>query len=329
MSCGGVAQSAGAPSLGRPIALWASLRARRHVRRRPAISAVHQYTGSRPRPPTAPVMEASHASVTAVMRPTAISSAGPGGTTAPAIAVEKASASSVRNDSVHCDSRLLTERHSAQYCLQHRVVLLHLPHSGNGTSVAECRLHFVTVLMTFRTGENNKAMRCIDRWKKKSAKSDIMKPISGDTVLSIIHGPATTVHFVEMSKFVNHEIDVWVKDRVLVIGSSSSARQPHPRRLNVGHRSSAGRAGGHFTLNGGLEPRNLDAGCHPDNCGFDVVSDQTGYPASLLRRIIVQRMLVRLYQSRLRGRDHRFQCSRCRRAFIMRVSRSTINSCNL
>ncbi|CAB0030213.1 unnamed protein product [Trichogramma brassicae] len=125
------------------------------------------------------------------------------------------------------------------------------------------------------------------------------------------------------------------RDRRLGQGPSVGHRQQFERsaaasrRLNVGHRSSAGRAGGHFTLNGGLEPRNPDAGCHPDNCGFDVVSDQTGYPASLLRRIIVQRMLVRLYQSRLRGRDHRFQCSRCRRAFIMRVSRSTINSCNL
>ncbi|KAL7303373.1 hypothetical protein TKK_0004559 [Trichogramma kaykai] len=126
-----------------------------------------------------------------------------------------------------------------------------------------------------------------------------MKPISGDTVLSIIHGPATTGHFVEMSKFLNQEIDVLARNRVLMIGGSLSSRQPHPRRLNVGHRSSAGRAGGHFTLRGGPEPRNPDAGCHPDNCGFNVVSDQTGYPASLLRRVIGQRMLVRLYQSRL------------------------------
>ncbi|KAL7293427.1 hypothetical protein TKK_0013189 [Trichogramma kaykai] len=103
-----------------------------------------------------------------------------------------------------------------------------------------------------------------------------MKPISGETVLSIVHGPATTGHIKEMSMFLRRPIDVWAKDRLMLFGS---------------------------------EPRDPDR--HPLNCAFDVVSDQTGYPASALRQVAVQRMLAKLYQSRLRGHDYHVQCPAC------------------
>uniref|UniRef100_A0ABD2WY51 Uncharacterized protein n=1 Tax=Trichogramma kaykai TaxID=54128 RepID=A0ABD2WY51_9HYME len=65
-------------------------------RRRSAISAVHQYTGSQRRRGFALVMEASHAPVMTSMRLDAISSAVPGATEAPDTTAEKRSASSVR-----------------------------------------------------------------------------------------------------------------------------------------------------------------------------------------------------------------------------------------
>uniref|UniRef100_A0ABD2VSJ6 Uncharacterized protein n=1 Tax=Trichogramma kaykai TaxID=54128 RepID=A0ABD2VSJ6_9HYME len=73
----------------RPRDLWKSLRARRQERRRSAISAVHQYTGSRRRRGFALVMEASHAPVMTSMRLDAISSAVPGATEAPDTTAEK------------------------------------------------------------------------------------------------------------------------------------------------------------------------------------------------------------------------------------------------
>ncbi|CAB0043677.1 unnamed protein product [Trichogramma brassicae] len=122
-----------------------------------------------------------------------------------------------------------------------------------------------------------------------------MKPITGGTVLSIIHGPATTSHLREMSEFLRRPIDVWTDDgRLMLIGKSYRSSC----RLSLAHKKI-----GHFTLVEGSEPRNPDAGCHPQDCAFDAISDQTGYPASLLRQVVAQRMLLKLYRSRLRGRD--------------------------
>ncbi|CAB0029511.1 unnamed protein product, partial [Trichogramma brassicae] len=75
-----------------------------------------------------------------------------------------------------------------------------------------------------------------------------MKPISGETVLSIIHGPATTGHIKEMSMFLRRPIDVWAKDRLMLFGRCHH-RQP---RLNLAFDSPppAGPKnyqGGHFT----------------------------------------------------------------------------------
>uniref|UniRef100_A0ABD2XLQ2 Uncharacterized protein n=1 Tax=Trichogramma kaykai TaxID=54128 RepID=A0ABD2XLQ2_9HYME len=145
-----------------------------------------------------------------------------------------------------------------------------------------------------------------------------MIPILGETVWSIIHGPATTSHIFELSQFLRRPIDVWAKDRLLLFGRCHHRHKP---RLHLWYKSltnkcpscglSSGKAVGHFTLLEGHEPRNPDARSHPENCGFDVVSDQTGYPATALRQVAVQRMLAKLYESRLRGRDHHFQCSHC------------------
>ncbi|KAL7302753.1 hypothetical protein TKK_0004800 [Trichogramma kaykai] len=145
-----------------------------------------------------------------------------------------------------------------------------------------------------------------------------MIPILGETVLSIIHGPATTGHLIEVSQFLKRPIDVWTEDRMLFFGQRHNRQKP---RLHLWYKSltkkcpscglSSGKAVGHFTLLEGEEPRNPDARSHPENCGFDVVSDQTGYPATALRQVAVQRMLAKLYESRLRGRDHHFQCSHC------------------
>ncbi|CAB0032915.1 unnamed protein product [Trichogramma brassicae] len=65
-----------------PQSLEESLRARWQERRRSAISAVHQYTGSRRRRGFALDIEASHAPVMTDMRLDAISSAVPGATDA-------------------------------------------------------------------------------------------------------------------------------------------------------------------------------------------------------------------------------------------------------
>uniref|UniRef100_A0ABD2XKF7 Uncharacterized protein n=1 Tax=Trichogramma kaykai TaxID=54128 RepID=A0ABD2XKF7_9HYME len=146
-----------------------------------------------------------------------------------------------------------------------------------------------------------------------------MIPILGETVLSIIHGPVTTGHLVEVSQFLKRPINVWTKHRLLLFGKCHYRHEP---RLHLKYKSltnkcpscglsTSSKAVGHFTLLKGEEPRNPDARSHPENCGFDVVSDQTGYPATALRQVAVQRMLAKLYESRLRGRDHHFQCSHC------------------
>ncbi|KAL7302751.1 hypothetical protein TKK_0004798 [Trichogramma kaykai] len=152
-----------------------------------------------------------------------------------------------------------------------------------------------------------------------------MIPILGETVLSIIHGPATTGHLIEVSQFLKRPIDVWTEDRLMLFGRCHHRHKP---RLYLKYKSltkkcpscglsTSSKAVGHFTLLKGEEPRNLDARSHPENCGFDVVSDQTGYPATALRQVAVQRMLAKLYESRLRGRDHHFQCSHCARETLI------------
>ncbi|KAL7302544.1 hypothetical protein TKK_0005180 [Trichogramma kaykai] len=140
-----------------------------------------------------------------------------------------------------------------------------------------------------------------------------MKPIPGETVQSIIHGPADAGHIREMSQFLRRQINVWGKERSMLFGRCHH-RQPH---VILAHSragdaaAAAAAAGGHFSLSGGSEPRNPEADRRPNNCAFDCVSDQTGYPAPILRQIVAQRMLVKLYHARLRGRDYQFQCSRC------------------
>ncbi|CAB0040603.1 unnamed protein product, partial [Trichogramma brassicae] len=150
----------------------------------------------------------------------------------------------------------------------------------------------------------------------------VMIPILEETVLEIIYGPANTGHLVETSKFLDREIDVWARNRLVVIGGCRSRRPNQPSPLSLTHTifsSDSSEGSGHFTLVDGSEPRNPDAGCHPNNCAFDAISDQTGYPASMLRRVVTQRMMIMLYQSRLRGRDQRFQCSRLSRANPMQL----------
>ncbi|KAL7304441.1 hypothetical protein TKK_0003237 [Trichogramma kaykai] len=129
-----------------------------------------------------------------------------------------------------------------------------------------------------------------------------MKPITGETVLSIIHGPATTSHLKEMSQFLRRPIDVWADDgRLMLIGKSYGGGSS--RSLSLAHKKI-----GHFTLVQGSEPRNPDASRHPQDCAFDAISDQTGYPASLLRQVVAQRMLLKLYRGRLRGRGEKDDC---------------------
>ncbi|CAB0037281.1 unnamed protein product [Trichogramma brassicae] len=158
-----------------------------------------------------------------------------------------------------------------------------------------------------------------------------MKPIPGETVMSIIYEPATTGHLVETSKFLGREIDVWTEDRLIIINGGCEHRnwRNRPPVLGVAHKKIGGSGkgtGGHFTLTDGTEPRNPDAGRQPNNCAFDVVSDQTGYPATALRRLVAQRMLIRLYRSRLRGRGHRLQCSRCTSIRTRRSAFSLLSS---
>ncbi|CAB0032475.1 unnamed protein product [Trichogramma brassicae] len=75
--------------------LRATVRARRHERRRSAISLVQQYTAPRRRRPLALIIDASHALVMAAMSIVAISSVGPSGTAALAIMTERHSVSRV------------------------------------------------------------------------------------------------------------------------------------------------------------------------------------------------------------------------------------------
>ena len=138
-----------------------------------------------------------------------------------------------------------------------------------------------------------------------------MKPIPGEAVQSILRGPANAGHIREMSQFLRRKIDVWAENRVILF---DSGRQPLQPRLDLVHEKVGGSSSGlgHFTLLDGSEPRNPEADRRPNNCAFDCVSDQTGYPAPILRQIVAQRMLVKLYHGRLRGRDYQFQCSRCK-----------------
>ncbi|CAB0033117.1 unnamed protein product [Trichogramma brassicae] len=164
------------------------------------------------------------------------------------------------------------------------------------------------------------------------SKERAMIPILAETVWSIIHGPATTGHIVEVSQFLKRPIDVWAEDRLMLFGRCHNRHKP---RLHLKYKSltnkcasckssSSSKAMGHFTLLKGQEPRNPDARSHPENCGFDVISDQTGYPATALRQVAVQRMLAKLYESRLRGRDHHFQCSRCARKKLIATPRDKL-----
>ncbi|CAB0033129.1 unnamed protein product [Trichogramma brassicae] len=160
---------------------------------------------------------------------------------------------------------------------------------------------------------------CVTRVLCCCASCRAMIPILAETVWSIIHGPATTGHLVEVSQFLKRPIDVWTEDRLLLFCQCYNRQKP---RLHLKYKSltnkcpsckssSSSKAVGHFTLLQGHEPHNPDARSHPENCGFDVISDQTGYPATALRQVAAQRMLAKLYESRLRGRDHRFQCPHC------------------
>ncbi|KAL7300602.1 hypothetical protein TKK_0006594 [Trichogramma kaykai] len=65
-----------------------------------------------------------------------------------------------------------------------------------------------------------------------------MKPIPGETVMSIIYGPVNTGHLVETSKFLGREIDVWTEDRLIVINGGCEHRnwRNRPSVLGVTHK---------------------------------------------------------------------------------------------
>ncbi|KAL7293939.1 hypothetical protein TKK_0012669 [Trichogramma kaykai] len=136
-----------------------------------------------------------------------------------------------------------------------------------------------------------------------------MKLIQGETILSIIHGPGTESHIAELSLFLRRQINVWFKNEYEVwLFGRDFHRQP---RISLEY----WREKRHFALVDGSEPRNCDDACgssscsggHRHNCAFDVISDQTGYPAADLRDIAARRILVKVYQARLLGKDYVFE----------------------